>query len=78
MSIAVVKKGEQLPGGSFFCFLKKEQIFLTLPQHSRFSYRFDLNSQVFKLDYVMLSIVILCIGSAFLYKLINLIEKKFG
>jgi len=28
MSIAVVKKGEQLPGGSFFCFKKESRYFL--------------------------------------------------
>lgn len=35
-------------------------------------------SQVFKMDWVLLSIVILCILSAVLYKLINILEKKVG
>ncbi len=35
-------------------------------------------SQVFKMDYVILSIVILCISSAGLYKLIGLLEKRFS
>lgn len=35
-------------------------------------------SQVFKMDWVLLSIVILCILSAVLYKLINIMEKKVG
>ena len=35
-------------------------------------------SQVFKMDWVLLSIVILCILSAVLYKLINKKEKKVG
>ncbi len=33
-------------------------------------------SQVFKLDWVMMSIIILCIISMLLYRLINLLEKK--
>jgi len=49
-----------------------------LAANAGLGYLIIYGSQVFKLDYVMLSIVILCIGSAFLYKLINLIEKKFG
>lgn len=35
-------------------------------------------SQVFKLDLVMMSIVILCVISAGLYLGVNLLEKKFG
>ena len=35
-------------------------------------------SQVFKMDYVILSIVILCIGSALLYKIIGILERKFS
>ncbi|WP_434309210.1 ABC transporter permease [Hominifimenecus sp. rT4P-3] len=35
-------------------------------------------SQVFKMDYVILSIVILCIVSALLYKGISILEKRFG
>ena len=35
-------------------------------------------SQVFKMDYVILSIVILCIVSALLYKGIGILEKRFG
>ena len=35
-------------------------------------------SQVFKMDWVLLSIVILCILSGILYKLINILEKKVG
>ncbi|HIT90949.1 MAG TPA: ABC transporter permease, partial [Candidatus Merdenecus merdavium] len=34
-------------------------------------------SQVFKLDWVIMSIVILCIIAMGLYKLINLIEKFY-
>ena len=34
-------------------------------------------SQVFKLDWVMMSIVILCIVATGLYKLLNIFEKKF-
>lgn len=33
-------------------------------------------SQIFKLDWVMMSIIILCIISMLLYRLINLLEKK--
>ena len=35
-------------------------------------------SQVFKMDYVILSIVILCIVSALLYRGVGMIEKKVG
>ena len=35
-------------------------------------------SQVFKMDYVILSIVILCISSACLYKVIGLLERRFA
>ena len=35
-------------------------------------------SQVFKLDLVMMSIVILCMVSALLYQAVALLEKKFG
>ena len=35
-------------------------------------------SQVFKLDMVMMSIVILCILSAALYQVIALVEKRLG
>ena len=35
-------------------------------------------SQVFKMDYVILSIVILCLGSALLYKIIGILERKFS
>ncbi|MFQ9512002.1 MAG: ABC transporter permease, partial [Lachnospiraceae bacterium] len=34
-------------------------------------------SQVFKLDWVIMSIVILCIVAMGLYSIINLIEKKY-
>lgn len=34
-------------------------------------------SQVFKLDYVMMSIVLLCIVATGLYQLLNLIEKRY-
>lgn len=36
------------------------------------------NSQVFKMDYVLLSICILCIVCAALYHIINIIEKKYS
>lgn len=35
-------------------------------------------SQVFKLDWVMLSIIILCLMATLLYQLINLLEKSFN
>lgn len=35
-------------------------------------------SQVFKMDFVLLSIVILCVLSTILYKLIHLFEKKYN
>ena len=34
-------------------------------------------SQVFKLDYVILSIVLLCIMATILYKVLSIVEKKF-
>ena len=36
------------------------------------------SSQVFKMDYVMLSIFILCIIAMGLYQMINILEKKYG
>ncbi|MDD6571890.1 MAG: ABC transporter permease [Thermoflexaceae bacterium] len=36
------------------------------------------NSQIFKMDLVLLSICLLCIMAALLYKLINMIEKKLS
>lgn len=35
-------------------------------------------SQVFKMDWVMLSIVLLCLIAALLYKILNRLEKHFG
>lgn len=35
-------------------------------------------SQVFKLDWVIMSITILCLLSTLLYKILNLVEKRYG
>jgi NitT/TauT family transport system permease protein len=36
------------------------------------------NSQIFKMDYVLLSICLLCLMAVLLYKIINILERKYG
>lgn len=49
-----------------------------LAADSGLGYLIIYGSQVFKMDWVLMSIVILCILSGVLYKLINILEKKAG
>ena len=49
-----------------------------LAADSGLDYLIIYGSQVFKMDWVLMSIVILCILSGVLYKLINILEKKAG
>lgn len=48
-----------------------------LAANAGLGYLIIYGSQVFKMDWVLLSIVILCIVSAGLYKMIGMVERKF-
>ncbi len=49
-----------------------------LAANAGLGYLIVYGSQVFKLDYVMLSIVILCVVATGLYKGLEMLEKRFG
>lgn len=48
-----------------------------LAANAGLGYLIIYGSQIFKLDYVMLSIIILCIMAALLYSVVNVIQKKY-
>ena len=48
-----------------------------LAANAGLGYLIIYGSQVFKLDWVMMSIIILCIVAALLYKIVDLAEKAY-
>ena len=48
-----------------------------LAANAGLGYLIIYGSQVFKLDWVMMSIIILCLTAAVLYKIIDVAEKKY-